>query len=51
MYGINSDNDISKDRFIEIMNKSFNNQVNNWEKLWSYVDKGKGVVSVAAIIK
>ena len=33
------------------MNKSFNNQVQHWEKLWSYFDKGRGVVPVAAIIK
>lgn len=32
------------------MIKSFTNQVNNWEKLWSYFDKGKGVVPVAAVI-
>ena len=52
LFGINPDADISKNRFIEVMCKTFEgpDELGRlWENMWNYFDKGRGVLPVAAL--
>lgn len=55
MFGINADSDISKNKFLEIIGKTFNSiqeQVELWEKVWNHFDTTqKGVLPVSYLIK
>lgn len=52
MFGLSSDSEISKNKFIQILRKNFETKdEKEWENFWSMFDKGKGTCNVGSIIK
>jgi len=53
MHGLESDSDLTKNKFLEMMSKMFNTgKGEEWEHVWNSFDRsGRGVANVGSIIK
>lgn len=54
LFGLSPDDEISKNRFTEVMCKSFeggDRAGQLWQKMWDHFDRGRGAILVAVLCR